>query len=341
MPFAVSETMALPRQYTSEGRACDVETFLAETETMALLVVKDGVIRFERYADWGGAETHWLSMSVAKSFISATIGIAVDEGLIRSIEQPITDYVQALDVDGSAYAGVRIKDILQMSSGAEWNEDYSDPHSDIARFLAILASGGAMNDFPQTLKSGRPPGTYNHYNSTDAQVLGMLLVSATGRSIADYMQEKLWHPLGMESDGYWIVDSSGMEMAYGGLNAIARDYAKLGELYRGKGNWHGKQIISEEWVDTSITPDAPHLVPGKRDCADYVFGYGYQWWLIDGEEDDYSAIGVYNQFVYVNPKRRVVIVKLSANRTYGMNHDESSWREAETVDLFRAIAAAA
>ena len=190
---------------------------------MALLVTKSGAIRFERYADWGGAQTNWLSMSVAKSFISATIGIAVDEGLIRSIEQPVTDYVPALGAEGSAYAGVRIKDILQMSSGASWNEDYSDPDSDIARFLAILASGEPINDFPPTLKPSRTPGTYNHYNSTDTQVLGMLLVAATGRSIADYMQEKLWHPLGMESDGYWIVDSTGMEMAYGGLNAIARD----------------------------------------------------------------------------------------------------------------------
>ncbi|MDP3612756.1 MAG: serine hydrolase, partial [Rubrivivax sp.] len=145
-------------------------------------------------------------------------------------EEPVTDYLLALA--GSAYDGVRIKDILQMSSGAGWNEDYSDPDSDINRFAAVSATGGAMSDFVPTLKREREPGTFNHYNSMDTQVLGMVLKAATGRTIADYMQEKLWHPLGMESSGHWLVDDTGMEMAYACLNATARDYAKIGELFR-------------------------------------------------------------------------------------------------------------
>jgi CubicO group peptidase (beta-lactamase class C family) len=340
-PFPYGVPMTLPTSYVFEGKTGDIKSFMAETDTMALMVLKDGAIRHEQYADWGGRDTHWISMSVAKSFVSAALGIAVDEGLIKSIEQPITDYLPALGVEGSAYAGVRIKDILQMSSGAGWNEDYSDPESDIMRFASILGLGGSMNEFPPTLKRAREPGSFNLYNSTDTQVLGMLLVAATGRSIAHYMQEKLWHPLGMESDGYWIIDSVGMEMAYGGLNATARDYAKIGELFRLNGKWNGKQIVSSDWVKASVTPDAPHLMPGDTGLSDSLFGYGYQWWVPEGDEGEYSAIGVYNQFIYVNPARGVVIVKLSANQRYGLTNDETSYREFETMEMFRAIAAVA
>ncbi|MGO4840522.1 serine hydrolase domain-containing protein, partial [Rhizobiaceae sp. 2RAB30] len=149
------------------------------------------------------------------------------------------------DLTGSAYDGVRIKDILQMSSGARWNEDYSDPSSDINRFAHIAAYGGSFNAFAATLERQREPGTYNLYNSTDTQVLGMLLVAATGRSLAGYVEEKIWHPLGMEAAGYWLVDSEGMEMAYAGLNATARDYARIGELYRNNGLWRGRRIVSQ------------------------------------------------------------------------------------------------
>jgi len=330
--FPEGGKIALPAGFVHKGAPRDTEAFLAETDTMALLVLKDGAVRFERYAPFGGRETHWVSMSVAKSFVSAALGIAVHEGAIRSIEEPVTDYLPELA--GSAYDGVRIKDILQMSSGAGWNEDYSDPDFDINRFAQVSATGGAMSDFVPTLKRETEPGTVNHYNSMDTQVLGMLLKAATGRTIADYMQEKLWHPLGMEASGHWLVDDTGMEMAYACLNATARDYAKIGELFRNGGRWQGRQIVPADWVRASVTPDAPHLMPG---VSDPIFGYGYQWWVIDGTEGEYAAIGVYNQFVYVNPARNLTIVKLSASRNYGTTNDESSYREHETIGLFRAI----
>jgi len=330
--FDEGPRIGLPGSFVHDGAPRDTEAFLDETDTMALLVLRDGAVRFERYAAFGGRDVQWASMSVAKSFISALIGIAIDEGAIGSIEQPVTAYVPELA--GSAYDGVRIKDILQMSSGAGWNEDYSDPESDIIRFSKVSAEGGAMSDFIPTLGRATTPGTVCHYNSMDTQVLGMLLKAATGRTIADTMQEKLWHPLGMESPGYWLLDSTGMEMAYACLNATARDYAKIGELYRLGGYWHGRQLVPAEWVRASVTLDAPHLVPGT---VDPLFGYGYQWWVIDGTEGEYAAIGVYNQFVYVNPARGMTIVKLSASRKYGTTNDESSYREHETIALFRAI----
>lgn len=336
--FPEGAPLTLPEQYAYEGRQRSVEEFLAETDTMALLVIEDGALRLERYAPWGGCDTHWISMSVAKSFVSAAIGIAVGEGFIHSVEEPVTAYVPSLA--GSAYDGVAIRDILQMSSGAGWNEDYSDPNSDINRFAAIYAGGGPFDPFPATLKRERQPGSFNLYNSTDTQVLGMLLVAATKRSITDYMQEKLWHPLGMEADGLWLLDSEGMEMAFAGLNAVARDYAKIGELFRNGGNWQGRQVVPADWVAASLDPDGPHLKPGDTGLSDSLFGYGYQWWLMDGDEGEFSAIGVYNQFVYVNPARKLVVTKLSGNPRYGLTNDETSYREFETIALFRATAQA-
>ncbi len=335
--FPEGEVAPLPTSFTYKGETIDTETFLAETDTSAVLVIKDGRVRTERYMLTGGRDVNWLSMSVAKSFVSAAVGIAVEEGHITSIEEPITQYAPSLA--GSAYDGVRIKDILQMSSGAAWNEDYNDPESDINRFGRIMALGGSFNEFAATLKPEREPGTHNHYNSTDTQVLGMLLVNATGRTMADYMEEKLWKPLGMESDAYWLIDSEGMEMAFGGLNATARDYAKLGELYRLGGNWNGTQIVPEEWVRASVTPDAPHLTPEAKAGDTFPVGYGYQWWIPASTEGEYSAIGVYNQFIYVNPARNLVIVKLSANSDYATSLDESAYREMETLEFFRTIVA--
>ena len=334
--FGVGERIELPSTFDYKGDLVDTEAFLSETDTSALLVIENGEVRFERYMLTGGRDVNWMSMSVAKSFVSAAVGIAVEEGNIKSIEEPITAYAPSLA--GSAYDGVRIKDILQMSSGAAWNEDYSDPNSDINKFGQILALGGSLNEFAATLKREREPGTYNHYNSTDTQVLGLLLTKATGRTVTDYMTEKLWTPLGMESDGYWLIDSENMEMVFGGLNATARDYAKLGELYRLGGNWNGTQIVPAKWVRASVTPDAPHLTPEAKADDPFPVGYGYQWWVPASTEGEYSAIGVYNQFIYVNPTRKLVIVKLSANSDYATSLDESAYREMETFEMFRAIA---
>lgn len=334
--FGESVQIALPASFKYNGDDRDLQTFLQETDTSALLVLKDGNVVFEEYWLTGGRDVQWMSMSVAKSFVSAAVGIAVSEGHIASIEEPVTQYVPSLA--GSAYDGVRIKDVLQMSSGAAWSEDYNDPDSDISRFGRIFALGGSLNEFAATLTRDNEPGTFNRYNSTDTQVLGMLLVEATGRSITDYMTEKLWHPMGAESSAYWLLDDEKMEMAFAGMNATARDYAKIGELYRLGGRLNGRQVAPEPWVSASVTPDALHLQPGKNNPAsDFELGYGYQWWIPEGDEGEFSAIGIYNQFVFVNPTDGVVIVKLSANSDYGSTTDESSYREIETIEMFRAI----
>ena len=148
-------------------------------------------------------------------------------------------------------------------------------------------------------------------------------------------------PRGATAPAFWLTDDAGTAHAYAGFNATGRDYARIGELYRNGGRANGKQIIPANWVRASITADAPHLRPGERANADSAFGYGYQWWLPGGGADsDFAAIGVYNQFVYVNPARRITIVKLSANSFYGTSNDESAGREGETIAFFRALARA-
>jgi len=195
--FPTGETIALPETYANDGEARSTRTFLEETDTAALLVIADGAIVYENYWLTGGPDVHWMSMSVGKSFVSALVGIAIEEGLIDSVTDPITKYVPELA--GSAYDGVRIKDILQMSSGARWNEDYSDPESDVMRYVYAFGNGESLNEFAATLVREREPGTYNYYNSTDTQTLGMLLVAATGERLASYAEKKLWEPLGMET----------------------------------------------------------------------------------------------------------------------------------------------
>jgi len=337
--FDEGENIALPSNFIYDDKNHNTQAFLTETDTSALLVIHQGKVRLENYYLTGGREVNWLSMSVAKSFIATAIGIAVDDGLI-DIQKHITDYVPSLI--GSAYDKVRVKDVLQMSSGAVWNEDYSDPESDVMKLGMIMATGGSMNEFIAGMQREYEPGTANRYNSGDTQALGMLLQAATKTSITDYVQEKLWTPLGMESDAYWILDDHNVEMAFGGLNATARDYAKLGELYRLKGNWHGKQLVSEKWIHDSITPDAPHLMPyanqpHMEETSPFGFGYGYQWWVADSKEGEYLAVGVYNQFIYINPTTDVVIVKLSAYSDYSLKNQAEYFKENETLELFREI----
>ena len=334
--FESSKAISLPVSFNFNNAEIETENFLQQTDTSALLILQNGEIQFEKYWLTGGENVQWLSMSVAKSFISALVGIAIRDGHIKNIEEAISDYVPELN--NSPYSNVRIKDVLQMSSGASWNEDYSDPESDINRWAKIFALGGSFDEFIQTLSADFESGTRNHYNSMDTQALGMLVNRATGKSITNYMTEMLWHPMGASNEGYWLLDSEGMEMAFAGLNVTARDYAKFGELYRLGGELNGQQIVPRSWVKDSITPDGVHLTPGDNPLSDYPLGYGYQWWIPEGDKGEFMAIGVYNQMIYVAPELSMVIVKLSANSAYGTSEDTDMASELETIEFFRAIA---
>jgi len=329
----------LPKTYTYEGKTLDSAKFLDDTDTTALVVVQHGKIVHEEYWRGNTKDSRTISWSVGKSFISALVGIAVHEGKIKSIDDQITAY--APELKGTGYDGVTIKNALQMSSGVGWNEDYSDQNSDIARFGRTLAFGGSMVEFAKTLKQARTPGTYNLYNSMDAQVLGLVLKNATGETPSDYLSKKIWSRIGAERDAYWVLDDAGNELAAGGVNVTARDYAKFGLLYLHEGKWNDEQLVPADWVKASHTPDAPYLMPGQNENKSETsagMGYGYFWWIPAEVNGPFSAIGIYNQFIYVDPAHDLVIVKTSANHSYGGGATEASYRELETFALFRAIA---
>jgi hypothetical protein len=322
---------ALPATFTYKEEK-DVSEFLDRTSTTALLVLRGNTITYENYFQETKAEDHRISWSVAKSFISAMFGIAVDEGAIKSIEDTVTDYVPQLV--GTGYEGVRIKDVLQMSSGVKFNEDYFDFYSDINRFGRTFALGGSFDEFAASLEREREPGTYLHYVSIDTHVLGMVLRAATGRTIVDYFNEKIWSKIEPESSVYFIVDGNNEPMVLGGMNLRTRDFARFGQLYANMGNWRGNQIVPKQWIHDSTTPDAPHLVPGKRDNSDRDLGYGFQWWLPEGADQEFMAMGIYGQFIYVNQKAGVVIVKNSAHLEFAENNYEVA---SESAAFFRAI----
>ncbi len=328
----------LPEHVNLDGKNISISGLLKDSQTTGLLVLKNGQIVFEDYWLGHSENKQHISFSIAKSFVSALVGIAIEEGHIKSIEETVTDYVPELI--GSGYDGVRIKDILQMSSGVRFNEDYGDFNSDINRFSRATAFGASLDEFSATLEREREPGMFNHYVSIDTQVIGMLLVRATNTTLTDYLSKKIWQPLGMEFPGYWLADDSGMELALGGLNVALRDYAKLGLLYLNLGQWSDNQgnvnqVIPEHWVLDSVTPDAPHLMPGQDNpMSSSPFGYGYQWWIPDGAEDEFVAQGIYHQYIYIDPDQQLVIVKNSGNHRY--NDKCLKWSEKHYA-MFRAI----
>lgn len=328
--FERGEPIARPASFIYQEETVQTEAYFDATQVTGLLVLKDGRIVLEEYYRGFAEDGHHISWSMAKSFISALVGIALEERAFGSIEDPITLYVPELE--GSGYDGVRIKDILQMSSGVRFNEDYGDFNSDINRFGRVLALGGSLDEFAASLENEVHPGTRQHYVSINTQVLAMLLTRVTGRSVTEYMEEKLWHPLGMEYPGYWALDDDGMEMAFGTLNASLRDYAKFGWLYLNGGRRDSTQIVPADWVRASVTPDAPHLMPGSGDA----WGYGYQWWIPSDPDGEFMAVGIRNQFIYVYPRLGLVIVKTTANHDY--TNDRPRYKGMDLA-LFRTIAA--
>ncbi|WP_425215771.1 serine hydrolase domain-containing protein [Tumidithrix helvetica] len=306
---------------------------LDRTSTTGILVLKNDVIVYEKYFRGNSANARNTSWSMAKSFMSALVGISIAEGKINSVNDPITKYVPELI--NSGYNNVPIKHILQMSSGVRFDEGYSNPKSDINEilpklFLYARPMDRIISDFPSEGASGKK----FHYMSLDSHVLGLLLRRTTGRSIADYFQEKLWQPLGAESDASWLTDLYGTEITFCCLNATLRDYAKFGLLYLHNGKLNNTQILSENWVKESTIPDRPDLQAGFTDAKEYSgFGYQYQWWIPPDADGDFVAMGHRGQFIYVSPKHQVVIVKTSA-----AGKSLTGEIRLETIALFQAIA---
>ena len=326
-----STTLNIPETDVSllSGTPLDMPAFEAWVEERAvtgLVVVKDGQIAHESYY-LGTADTDLrISWSVAKSFLSALMGIVVSEGDIASIDDQVTQYAPALV--GGAYDGTSIRNVLNMASGVRFNEDYLDFNSDINKMGRVLALGGSMDEFAASLSErDRAPGEAWKYVSIDTHVLGMVIRGATGRSIPDLMVEKLMVPLGLEADPVMLIDGKGVAFVLGGLNLRTRDYARMGQLFLQNGMWNGTQIVPADWVAASTANTAPATPPAH--------GYGFQWWLpSDATDGEYFARGIYGQYIYVNQPEGTVVALNSADLAF-----TEAGAHQQNLDMFREIAA--
>ncbi|SOB93053.1 hypothetical protein SAMN05877809_101641 [Rhodobacter sp. JA431] len=305
----------------------EMADWLQARAVTALVILRDGHIVHESYHQGTGPEDLRISWSMAKSVLSALFGTLHKDGTIPDLDAQVVRFVPALK--GSAYDGATIRDVLTMSSGVGFNEDYMDFNSDINRMGRVLALGGSMDDFAASLQTrAHPPGSHMHYVSIDTHVLGMVIAGATGRDPVDLMGERIIAPMGLEAAPEMLVDGDGTGFVLGGLNMRTRDYARIGQMFLQKGFWNGAQIVPETWVSTSTSHQA----------ADGA-GYGFQWWVPKDNArfgSDFMAQGIYGQYIYVNPAARMVIAVNAADRGF-----DTEGVTDENLALFRRIAQAA
>ena len=279
----------------------DVDAYMKAQRTAGLVIVQDGKIRLEKYGlDFSG-DGKWTSFSVAKSFTSTMVGAAIKDGYIKSIEDKVSAYIP--DLKGSAYDDVTIRQLLTMTSGVKWNEDYADPKSDVALFNQHKAEDGmdVTVSYMRKLPREAPAGTKWVYKTGETNLIGVLVSSATKKKLSDYLSEKVWAPFGMEQDASWLLGSTGHEISGCCIQASTRDYARFGVFMLGGAIVDGKAILPDDWLSPATTKQADIGVAGK--------GYGFQWWTYD--DGSYAAQGIFGQGIFIDPKRRLVIASNS------------------------------
>jgi len=290
--------------------AAEVNRFLASQNVAGLIVLQDGRVRLERYARGFSPTQRWTSFSVAKSLTSTLFGAAARDGKLR-LDDPVIRFIP--EMKGSAYDGVTVRQVLTMSSGVKWNEDYTDPKSDVAQMFSrpVPANEDVTTAYMKTLGRAATPGTKFNYNTGETNLAGTILRQAVGMPIARYASLKVWRPYGMEADAYWQVDEHGREVAGCCVSMRLRDYARLGQLMVE----NGRGLVAPGWVGDATAIHQPFPQAGR--------GYGYFWWI---EPTGFRASGFFGQQIWVDPSRRVVIAavgawpkatdeKLSAERT--------------------------
>lgn len=310
------------------GQRYDLYDVLALNRVTGLLIVQGGKIRFEQYLLGNDQTTRWMSMSVVKSITATLVGAALADGLIASLDDPVVRYLPRFA--GTAYDGVSIRQLLMMASGVAWNETYTDPASDRRHMLEaqIAQRPGAILDLMAGLPRAAEPGTRWNYSTGETQLAGALVQAATGKPVADYLSEKLWAPLGMESDATWWLESpDGLEIGGSGLSATLRDYARFGLFLLNDGVIDGKRVLPEGWVAEAST---------AKGIGGEAVDYGYMFWPLHGRS--YSAIGIFGQFVFVDPDRDLVVAMWSAQPKPTGREGVDEYRFLEALsDYFGAL----
>ena len=298
-------------RYSTKDNRSSVADYLSRNPVTGLLVAKDDRILFEHYQYGRTDRDRLISQSMVKSITGLLIGIAISEGAIKSVDDTTETYVPGFK--GTEYGRTPIRDLLHMSSGVEFGED-KDGGRDLNRLwndmvLAFGTNKGTVRSIAQFNRRIAPPGTRFFYASIEADVLGMVLRYATGKSASDYLHDKVWEPIGAEADATWLIDAEGFEVAHGFFNAALRDYARLGRLLAHDGAWEGKQIIPAQWMidATTVRASDAYLAPGKLGSG--AFGYGYLLWLLPGTRRQFALFGDFGQRICVDPASKLVMVQ--------------------------------
>ncbi|RIJ43153.1 serine hydrolase domain-containing protein [Pontibacter oryzae] len=313
---AIPQPWPLAAKYNTTLLPAELEQLHQDLESIAFLVVKDDSILYEQYWDGYSDESLSNSFSMAKSIVSMLIGVAIKEGKIESVDQPVGDFLPRFRKGNKAK--IRIKHLLWMSSGLNWDESYSNPFS----MTTEAYYGTDLKKVINRLDAEDEPGQQWSYKSGDTQVLGFVLEAATGKSLSEYAEEKLWKPLGAAHDAEWSVDNpSGIEKAYCCFFSNARDFARLGKLYLHNGIWNGDTIVPPAYVTASLMPN--NLVSATT--GEKVDFYGYQWWLIPKYkgQDIFYARGILGQYIIVIPEENIIIVRLGKERGERINNHPS------------------
>ena len=311
-PFELAAPGLKPRvekiRFQAAGKEFDLYDYLAEDRVAGLLILKDGKVVMEDYELGTGPDTRWISFSMAKSVSSILVGAALKQGLIASIDDPVTKYVHGLK--GGVYDDVSVRNLLQMASGVKWDETYTDPRSDRRKLLELQLAGkpGTIVAFMKGLPRAGAPGTIWNYSTGESFLVGALIEGATHKPLATYLSETLWSRLGMEKDATWWLESpGGMGLAGSGLGATLRDYGRFGQFVLNDGVIGGQRIVPGGWFQEA---GKAHMIGGKS------VDYGYLWWPMEKgdpvQEGAFQAIGIFGQHMYINPREKVVIVVLSA-----------------------------
>jgi CubicO group peptidase (beta-lactamase class C family) len=294
-----------------------LDDYMAGQRSSAIVIIQDGKVRLERYGLDFDRTGRWTSFSVAKSFTSTLVGAAIQDGYIKSLEDKVSTYIP--DLKGSAYDDVSVRQLLTMTSGVAWNEDYEDPNADVAKFNNATPDAGvdATVSYMRKLPRAHPPGTHWAYNTGETNLIGVLVMSATKKPLATYLQEKIWKPFGMEADATWLLNNTGTEIGGCCIQAATMDYARMGQLVLNGGKIGDAQVVPADWFGMATTKQVDIGEPGH--------GYGFQWWTND--DGTVAAQGIFGQGIFIDPKRKLVIAS-NANWTRATAGPEGDKREA-------------
>jgi CubicO group peptidase (beta-lactamase class C family) len=330
-PWQFKRAPEPPIFYNYKSDRFSIEDYLGRNPATGLLIAKDDTILYEHYQYARTDSDRFLSQSMAKTITAMLIGIAVAENKIRSIDDPVSDYVP--DLANTEYGGTSLRALLHMSSGVAFTENYdgSDDITRLSRDLFGEPGKDPVTSVAQFNTRVAPSGTRWHYASSETEILGLVLRAAVKEPVADYLRDRIWQPIGTEADASWAIDGTGQEVTYCCFNAVLRDYARLGRLLAYDGAWEGRQLIPRQWLldATTVQPSDAYLAPG---AATPYFGYGYQTWLLPGEQRRFALLGLRGQIIFVDPASKLVMVHTAVRK----NPSESA---SEAVTLWLHVVA--